>query len=534
MTDSPAYEREGRFWPDHLAQSIREKTAGKRQVVATGITPSGPIHLGNIREVLTGDAVFRALGHQGASSELVYIADTFDPLRRLYPFLPAEFEQYIGMPLYAIPDPEGCCENYAEHFLGPFLAALDEMGVHPTVYRAHQMYKDGMYAETTAKALASRGRIAEIIKEVSGRDLPDDWVPYNAECSNCKRITETVVTEVRVDHGVVDYECACGHRGEANFLNGEGKLPWRIDWPARWAILGVTVEPFGKDHAAAGGSYDSGAAIVREVFGAEPPEPIVYEWIYLKGQGAMASSTGVAVSINDMLSVASPQAVRCFVLRPRPEKHIDFDPGNGIPTLVDEYQGFEAKYFGVAGEEADEWARRIVEISQPGIMPQSAPLRVPFVHLAIGLQTGSGDLERTIEVLGRSGYDIKPEDMASLQADIKRVAKWLEKYAPEAYRFHVRVELPEESSALSAEQIAFLASAAAALVDVDWDPAAVHDAIFESARACEVSPRQAFQAIYTVILGKKHGPRAGYFISSLDRDLVVGRFKAAVEASVRP
>src|SRR2546430_11310060 len=41
--------------------------------------------------------------------------------------------------------------------------------------------------------------------------------------------------------------------------------------------LGIAAEPFGRDHATKGGSYDTGAAIVREVFGAEPPIPTPYK-----------------------------------------------------------------------------------------------------------------------------------------------------------------------------------------------------------------------------------------------------------------
>jgi len=84
----------------HWADVAAEKLAGRGpQTVATGITPSGQIHLGNMREVMTADAVFRALIDRGVGARLIYIADTFDPLRRLYPFLPKSFEEHVGKPL---------------------------------------------------------------------------------------------------------------------------------------------------------------------------------------------------------------------------------------------------------------------------------------------------------------------------------------------------------------------------------------------------------------------------------------------------
>ena len=54
------------------------------------------------------------------------------------------------------------------------------------------------------------------------------------------------------------------------------------------------MEPFGKDHGAAGGSYDTGKEI-SVVLGEQPPYPTTYEWISLKGVGAMSSSTGVTI-----------------------------------------------------------------------------------------------------------------------------------------------------------------------------------------------------------------------------------------------
>ena len=93
--------------------------------IATGITPSGPVHIGNMREVMTAEAVYRALLDRGVEAQLIYIADTFDRLRRLYPFLPESFNEHIGKPLSEIPCPTGCCGSYADHFLK---SVLEEHG----------------------------------------------------------------------------------------------------------------------------------------------------------------------------------------------------------------------------------------------------------------------------------------------------------------------------------------------------------------------------------------------------------------------
>ena len=55
---------------------------------------------------------------------------------------------------------------------------------------------------------------------------------------------------------------------------------------------------------------------------------MVYEWIHLKGVGAMHSSTGIVVTIQEMLDVVPPEVLRYLIIRNKPEKHIEFDPGS--------------------------------------------------------------------------------------------------------------------------------------------------------------------------------------------------------------
>ncbi|MEA2075476.1 MAG: hypothetical protein U9O85_07060 [Euryarchaeota archaeon] len=52
-------------WSLAIAQDIVSNREEKKHVVATGITPSGGIHVGNLREIITGDAVYNALRDSG-------------------------------------------------------------------------------------------------------------------------------------------------------------------------------------------------------------------------------------------------------------------------------------------------------------------------------------------------------------------------------------------------------------------------------------------------------------------------------------
>ena len=127
----PSETDAGAHWADRVAQQAVDD--GRPSVISTGISPSGEIHIGNMREVVTGDAVFRALVERGVSARFNFVADSFDPLRRVYPFLTREkYEPLVGRPISEIPCPCEAHASYAEHFLEPCLGDLLVLSeIHP-------------------------------------------------------------------------------------------------------------------------------------------------------------------------------------------------------------------------------------------------------------------------------------------------------------------------------------------------------------------------------------------------------------------
>jgi len=490
-------------WADVAAEKLADRSP---HTVATGITPSGQIHLGNMREVMTADAVFRAILSRGGEARLIYIADTYDPLRRLYPFLPKSFEEHVGKPLSEIPCPEGCCESYADHFLLPFFDSLERLGIRPEVYRADRMYKDGLYVDAIKTALLKRDDIARILKEVSGRDLPADWSPLDAICESCGRLNSTKVTGFDLDGETAEYVCRCGQSGTASFRGG-GKLAWRVDWPARWSILEVTVEPFGKDHATAGGSYDTGKRISEEVYGYPAPYPVVYEWIHLKGKGAMHSSTGIVVTIRDMLDVVPPEVLRYLIIRTKPEKHIEFDPGLPLLTLIEEYDRR-------AGEE------RAIELSKVGAEQATA---IPYRHMVTAVQIAGDDPEKLMVVLERSGYDTSEGDRILSRA--ANVRAWLDRYAPPFVKFHLQEALPTKIKNVEPELREALGALAGRIEGKGAEE--IHNEVYAVAEERGIEAKELFSAIYVAFLGQKQGPKAGWFLASLDGEFVRERLLAA-------
>lgn len=519
-------------WADVVADEALQ--LGNDHLVATGITPSGHIHIGNMREVVTADAAFRTLLDKGAGAELIYIADTFDPLRKVYPFLPESYAEHVGKPLSEVPCPCGECKNYADHFLKPFLVALDKLGIHPKVYLADELYKSGAYTEAIKTALIKRDEIATIIDEVTHKTTADDWSPFNPICSECGKINTTKVTGFDADAETVDYTCSCENSGTVS-MTGGGKLTWRVDWPARWGILGVTVEPFGKDHASRGGSYDTGKRISKEIYGYEAPHPIVYEWIMLGKKGAMSSSTGVVVSISDMLKVVPPEVLRFLIIRTKPEKHIQFDPALPLLTLVDEYERLHYK------AEPTEYDNTVVRLSHASGICHTD---IPFKHMVTIHQVARGDIDRIMSIVARAGYNTDNEKcILELTGN---VGNWLEMYAPAMVKFSVQDDVPVHTATLSDMQKAFL-GAFSNIIDESGEltgedyhnlvysaknkDSDMHSAIVKSlgieADELEVNPKDMFKAIYISVLGQPSGPKAGWFLSSLEKDFLIKRFKDA-------
>lgn len=461
-------------------------------VVVSGISASGNIHVGNFREVLVAEAVARALRERGNDVCFIFHADTIDPLRKIAPGIPESFEEYLGHSLSRVPDPEGCHVSYAEHFLDPFEEALRAMDMDVEVHRSHEVYENGVYTEVTCEAIERTAELRKIFQEVSGREMPESWSPYlpRAESGD---LSGNRVLEHLPDENEVVFVDRTGNEGMADYSRGEGKLGWRVELAARWKALGVTFEPFGKDHTSRGGSTDTADRMAREVFDYPVPGRYEYEWINIKGKGAMSSSRGIVLLPQDLLRIMPPDALRSLVLGRDPGRALDLDLTEGFPRFMNEY-------FSSVWDEP-----------------------VPFNHLVTVAQT-SGDFDTAAEMLRRGDYKEAAGD-PDLPQHLRHARNWAEEWAPESLR--LRILEPEEAKEaagnLDEGQRVYLRAIGEKL-DPALDGDEVQDLLYSTAIECEVKPRKAFAAIYAVLLGAKHGPKAGPFIAGLPTDMVRSRF----------
>jgi len=419
------------------------------------------------------------------------------------------------MPLAEIPSPDGN-GSYDQYFLKPFFESLETVGVFPNVIENYNSYKEGKFAECTKSFVDNREETREILERISGRQLPKKWFPWTF-LDNDGTLTDGEV--VNVEWPNVTFLNKDGERVTNDMSKGEGKLPWRLDWPAKWKILNVTFEAFGKDHATRGGSYDTGKELSEKILDSKTPLDMVYEWIHLKGKGAMHSSTGLVISAEDMLTMAPPEVIRWIVMKPQPNRHIDFDPGLGLLNMVDRYDKTEQDYHeGVL----DDNEKRAFELSQVSKISEEKPNILPYKHL-VTLAQSKTNLNEIIEALERSG-EVKDIDENKLENRVKCIKQWIQNYAPESVIFEIQKEKPEiDFSDLQNKCIKLLIGK---MKTVEWSPEGIHNSFYELQEQNEIPAKNFFKIMYNVLLNKDRGPRLGFFLATMSKDFIIERLES--------
>jgi lysyl-tRNA synthetase class 1 len=156
---------------------------------------------------------------------------------------------------------------------------------------------------------------------------------------------------------------------------------------------------------------------------------------------------------------------------------------------------------------------------------QFTPVGVPFKHLVNVVQMADFDLDQAIVILRRNGYPVA--DANALKERAGYAVRWLREFAPDDAKFSVQRALPEAARALSAGQRAFLGRLAGAL-QAEMTGEQIHALVYDLAKETGLEKATAaFEAIYTVFLGRPRGPRAGWFLAFLERGFVVRRLREA-------
>jgi len=505
-------------WLNAIVDELIARHPEGEILVESGSAPSGSYHLGHLREVLTPDAIYLELKRRGRQARHIHYVDDMDAFRKVPFNVPAEYEQYLGMPLCDIPAPDGSDQSYADFFIGELQSVCKTLGIEAEFPRAHDHYRSGFHVPSIERVMTSLPQVRQAIQTASNRQLADDWVPIQILVNG--RFKSRTYLGIDTESKVIRYADADGNEGEADYAHGQVKLDWRLDWPARWWLLGIDVEPSGRDHSSAGGSYDTGAQLMRDVYKAEPPMGVAFDNINMVGDTKkMSASKGTGLSAVESSQVMPAEVIRFFVLRAPANKLLHFDPVNGLIQLMDEFAALAAK----PDADKTDSEKQLLYICTYGQNSKTVS-RVPFSHLVASYQASLKDADKTLAVIARTEHaDIAAEDADIIRSELRFIDAWLEKRAPEDVKFAL-IDHIDSSQFTDAEQ-AFLRTLGekVAHAPADADGAWFHDAMYELKDAMGLQPKEIFSTLYRALIGKTSGPRAGWFLSILPRDWLVDR-----------
>ncbi len=530
-------------WADKIATELVElRPDVDVYTCASGISPSGQIHIGNLRDIATIFFVGRALADRGKRVRLLHSWDDYDRFRKVPKpneaklaqlpawlatrmrsyAVPDSFEEHIGRPVAAVPDPSGEYESYAARFVSEFETSLKGLGLDIEFVHQAAMYPSGVYRDAIIESVAKRGPIYDILakSKTSGPSEAERarFVPVNVYCDVCGK-DSTRVSLVDGSETSLQYTCACGHDGLVDLCVATNvKLPWRVDWAMRWRHEGVVFEPFGKDHATAGGSYESSSEISREIFGYEPPVPAPYEFIGIHGLGGkMSSSTGVLLKPADLLEIYQPEIVLWMYARFAPMKQFDVAVDDQVLRMYDE---FDRALTGDPQIESDERALELSRVEGRTVVP------VPFRQLTGFAGIVQGNAAALESIFDRMGTPHRAEEFA------ERLAKadaWLERYVPDQ-RVVIRTDrdtdlfesLTDTERAWVRDLHSWLVATDATTIDEAtervYEIPKVADATEKENAAAQ---RRFFQIVYGLLFGRTRGPRLGTFLAAVPRERFV-------------
>lgn len=519
----------GVFWGDAIADVVT-KSAQKESVLtcAAGISPSGVVHFGNFRDVITSYVVARALVRRGAQTRLIFSWDNFDRLRKVPAGVPESFAEHIGKPLTKVPDPTGERASYADHFQAPFVAAMQELGIELEYINQTEQYESGAYDEKILLALEKRREIADILlsmmteKGIEKQGINrDEYREKHFPISVYSRFTGKDSTVVLAADGpMVTYRCLETNQEDTIDITKEHrvKLGWKVDWAMRWQHESVVFEPGGHDHASPGGSYDTSTLIAREIFGYEPPIFAEYKFVGIQGLGAkMSGSKGNAISPRDLLGIYEPALLKWLYLRKSPDQSFMLAFDSEVYRQYDEFD----REVAAKGLDTSELADALGTLDK-----SSLENPIPF-RQAVGFgQIVQWDADKLEGVLKASGHAYS---RASIEARLPRAREWLDEYNSQD-KFELLAN-PNTSYAqtLSDESRAHVEALRVALEEKkDASVEELEHLVYnipkkEGLTEAEVKKAQRafFGHVYNLLIGKDTGPRLSTFLWALDRNRVL-------------
>ncbi len=487
---------------------------------AAGISPSGIVHFGNFRDVITSYAIYSVLKSEGKNARCIFSWDNFDRFRKVPANVPANFEEHIGKPLSAIPSPVLGFDSYAEYFQKPFEEAMSALGITLEYIDETKEYKSGRYDEAIFHALKNRKEIAKIMLSFmtekgkqEGGIIEEEYIENYYPISVYSRFNGTDITKITNYNGESSITYSCIKTGNIEVVDLSkdriAKLAWKIDWPMRWKAESVVFEPGGHDHASPGGSYDVSSAVAEKIFGIDPPMFAEYKFVGLQGVGSkMSGSKGNAVSPMELLDIYEPTLLKWLYFRKRPDQPFSLAFDSEIYRQYDEFDREVS-----SNPKSD-------DLILSGYEKNENP--IPFKQAVALGQITQWDDTKTLELIAdlKAGYN-----ESSTKIRLKLAKNWLEKYNSEEIiklRDSLNIEYAKSLSEESKNQIIQLKEA----LKKEYDSIEkLEELIYNIPKDPKLTDKENapaqktfFKHLYNLLIDRDAGPRLSTFLWAIPRD----------------
>lgn len=508
-------------WAEEMARQVIARDPEKQEYgCASGISPSGSVHIGNFREVVTTHFVSQALIDLGKKVRFIFSWDDYDRFRKVPANVPEHFEKYIGMPYSETPDPWNEQPSYARHFQVEFEQTLQQFGMQVEYIYQSQEYQSGRYANQLIHALNRRREIYDILMKYKTaaptNEEREAFYPLTVYCEACGK-DSTTVHSWSSESATYSYSCACGFKDVVSIHEEHrAKLNWKVDWAMRWATEQVDFEPGGRDHSSATGSYTVSKEIARMIFGYEAPLYLPYEFIRLKGNSKkMSSSSGNLLTPNDLLKVYPPSLILFLFAKQKPATSFHIGLDEDVIRNYSEFERYLANFERQTPEmqQSLKWSGAVDEAGKTPAFAQVAAI-APMTNF-------NREILKRILDQEKMRYEV-----IALNRLLDRIEYWIATWAPER-KFDIRTRpYTDFYHQLDRNHQETLTEFAERLQKLDKAGEEVLDAFYEVTRSEDKKQTKQYQKemsriLYQMTLTEDQGPRIPLLVQTVGMERFV-------------
>lgn len=533
MTDNN--KTETKHWSELFTDEVLAQSPDKNiYTCAAGISPSGTIHFGNFRDVVTTHGVYQELKKRGKNVRIIFSWDDFDRFRKVPEGLDKSFEQYIGLPLSKVPDPDGKYSSYAERYEKEFEASMKELDINLEYRYQTKEYQSGKYDELIIKALQNKDRIADVLlsfmtekgkenKNINPEEYKNNFYPISVY-STFSGKDNTKVISYDGDKKIT-YKCFDTNQEETIDITEKRvvKLAWKVDWAMRWKFEGVDFEPAGKDHSSPGGSFDVSSVVAKELFGIKPPVFKGYEFVGLQGLGGkMSGSKGNTISPKQLLDIYTPDILKWLYFRKNPKQSflLAFDS-----EIYRQYSEFDKESGELLTGNLSPYSK--ISLLLTGLDESKVfENPIPFRQIVGFGQIVQWNKEKLTTILKELDLEYDEE---SIDVRLPRAKAWLETYNTNELielRENINTDFVKQMSDKDKENVKALLEGLQS--NKDMSVRELETFVYDipkdqSLDDKENAPaqREFFRVVYNLLVGKNKGPRLSTFLWAVDRERVL-------------